>query len=58
MRFVNEQFGTFDHKVTIKNGSLQAGESYVLDWELVDNQNVISSGTDSVDCYPINSLHP
>ena len=46
---VNEQFGTFDHKVTIKSGSLQAGESYVLDWELVDgNQNVIeNSGTDS-----------
>ncbi|MBI20418.1 MAG: hypothetical protein CMB73_07590 [Euryarchaeota archaeon] len=45
---VNEQYGTFDHKVTIKSGSLQAGESYELDWELVDdNQNVISSGTDS-----------
>ena len=55
---VNEQFGTFDHKVTIKSGSLQAGESYVLDWELVDgNQNVISSER-ILDCYPINSLHP
>ena len=54
---VNEQYGTFDHKVTIKSGSLQAGESYELDWELVDdNQNVISSNGELIPGLLLNQL--
>tara|TARA_B100000212_G_scaffold85340_1_gene62110 strand:- start:4859 stop:7150 length:2292 start_codon:yes stop_codon:yes gene_type:complete len=45
---IEEQWGTFDHKISMKTGGLSNSVSYTLDWELVDdNQQIVSTGSDS-----------